>query len=113
MSVKIDKLKHALTAEFGGKLVALSEALGELTLELKAQDYRAAAQVLHDMPALGFKQLTDLCGVDYSQYGEGRTNGPRFAVVGHGGGVDSLADEEDGLVSLPYEFEHFGAEISG
>ena len=83
MSVKIDKLKHALTAEFGGKLVALSEALGELTLELKAQDYRAAAQVLHDMPALGFKQLTDLCGVDYSQYGEGRTNGPRFAVVSH------------------------------
>ena len=39
--------------------------------------------------------------------------GPRFAVVGHGGGVDSLADEEDGLVSLPYEFEHFGAETSG
>ena len=32
------------------------------------------------------------------------TAGPRFAVAGHGGGVDSLADEEDGLVSLPYEF---------
>ena len=34
------------------------------------------------------------------------TAGPRFAVVGHGKGVDTLADEEDGLVSLPYEFEH-------
>ena len=34
------------------------------------------------------------------------TAGPRFAVTGHGGGVDSLADEEDGLVSLPYEFVH-------
>jgi NADH-quinone oxidoreductase subunit C len=83
MSVKIDKLKHALTAEFGGKMVSLTEALGELTLELKAQDYPAAAQALHDRPALGFKQLTDLCGVDYSQYGEGRRNGPRFAVVSH------------------------------
>jgi hypothetical protein len=34
------------------------------------------------------------------------TAGPRFAVVGHGKGVDMLADEQDGLVSLPYEFEH-------
>ena len=32
--------------------------------------------------------------------------GPRFAIVGRGLGVDSLADEEDGLVSLPFEFRH-------
>ncbi len=35
--------------------------------------------------------------------------GPRFAVTGHGKGVDMLADEEDGLVSLPYEFEHLSS----
>jgi ABC-type polysaccharide/polyol phosphate transport system ATPase subunit len=34
------------------------------------------------------------------------TAGPRFAVSGHGRGVDSLADEEDGLVSLPFAFTH-------
>jgi ABC-type polysaccharide/polyol phosphate transport system ATPase subunit len=34
------------------------------------------------------------------------TAGPRFAVTGQGGGVDSLADEQDGLVSLPYVFAH-------
>jgi ABC-type polysaccharide/polyol phosphate transport system ATPase subunit len=34
------------------------------------------------------------------------TAGPRFSVVGRGLGVDSLADEEDGLVSLPFEFRH-------
>ncbi len=34
------------------------------------------------------------------------TAGPRFAVTGQGGGVDSLADEQDGLVSLPFELEH-------
>ena len=39
------------------------------------------------------------------------TAGPRFAMAGHGGGVDSLADEEDGLVSLPYEFAHLGAGV--
>jgi ABC-type polysaccharide/polyol phosphate transport system ATPase subunit len=32
--------------------------------------------------------------------------GPRFSVSGHGAGVDGLADEEDGLVSLPFEFSH-------
>jgi len=34
------------------------------------------------------------------------TAGPRFAVTGLGGGVENLADEEDGLVSLPYVFDH-------
>ncbi|HVZ22561.1 MAG TPA: ABC transporter ATP-binding protein [Vicinamibacterales bacterium] len=45
------------------------------------------------------------------------TAGPRFAVTGHGRGVENLADEEDGLVSLPYAFEHIGtlssASLSG
>jgi hypothetical protein len=35
--------------------------------------------------------------------------GPRFAVMSDGRGVEGLADEQDGLVSLPYEFVHHGA----
>jgi hypothetical protein len=34
------------------------------------------------------------------------TAGPRFAVIGPGSGVDSLAEEQDGLVSLPFEFSY-------
>jgi lipopolysaccharide transport system ATP-binding protein len=34
------------------------------------------------------------------------TAGPRFAITGHGTGVDSLADEQDGLVSIPFTFTH-------
>jgi lipopolysaccharide transport system ATP-binding protein len=34
------------------------------------------------------------------------TAGPRFAVTGQGGGVDSLADEQEGLVTVPFEIEH-------
>jgi lipopolysaccharide transport system ATP-binding protein len=34
------------------------------------------------------------------------TAGPRFAISGHGAGVDSLADEQDGLVSIPFQFNH-------
>jgi len=84
MSARIQQLKSLLEAALGGSIVSLKEALGELTLEARPQDYAAVAQTLHDTPALGFEQLTDLCGVDYSQYGEGgegRRTGPRFAVV--------------------------------
>jgi ABC-type polysaccharide/polyol phosphate transport system ATPase subunit len=34
------------------------------------------------------------------------TAGPRFAITGQGAGVDSLADEQDGLVTLPFEVSH-------
>jgi ABC-type polysaccharide/polyol phosphate transport system ATPase subunit len=34
------------------------------------------------------------------------TAGPRFAIAGQGGGVDSLADEQDGLVTVPFEVIH-------
>jgi ABC-type polysaccharide/polyol phosphate transport system ATPase subunit len=34
------------------------------------------------------------------------TAGPRFAITGQGGGVDSLVDEQDGLVTVPFEFAH-------
>ena len=34
------------------------------------------------------------------------TAGPRFALTGHGGGVDSLADEQEGLITVPFEISH-------
>ena len=39
--------------------------------------------------------------------------GPRFAVTGSGGGVDSLADEQDGLVSVPCDIRHSDAGSAG
>ena len=83
MAAWTQQLKTALEARLGGKIVSLAEALGELTLEVKAQDYAAVAGALHDTPSLGFEQLMDLCGVDYSEYGEGNRNGARYAVAVH------------------------------
>jgi ABC-type polysaccharide/polyol phosphate transport system ATPase subunit len=34
------------------------------------------------------------------------TAGPRFAVTAQGAGIDSLVDEQDGLVSLPFDFDY-------
>ena len=43
----------------------------------------AALRALRDRPELRFEMLIDLCGVDYSTYGGGARDGPRFAVVYH------------------------------
>lgn len=81
MSARLQQLKFALEATLGGNIISLKEALGEMMLEISAQDYPAVARKLHETPALGFEQLIDLCGIDYSEYGEGRWSGARFAVV--------------------------------
>ena len=57
------------------------ERLGELTVEVKAGDYRTTAQRLRDQH--GFEQLIDLCGVDYGAYADKPREGPRFAAVVH------------------------------
>ena len=59
------------------------ERLGELTVEVKASDYKSLCTRLRDEPALKFEQLIDLCGVDYAAYADKPREGPRFAVVVH------------------------------
>jgi NADH-quinone oxidoreductase subunit C len=54
-----------------------------LTIEVGAADYFAVMTGLRDERNLGFEELIDLCGVDYSTYGEGTRGGKRFAVVTH------------------------------
>ena len=83
MASKLETLKANLEAAFGGRLSSVTEALGELTIVVKATDYLDVAKRLRDDPTLGFEQLIDLCGVDYQTYGEGAYDGPRFAAVLH------------------------------
>ena len=83
MAAKLARLKDALAASLAGKIVSLSESLGELTLVVDAKDYSATAQSLRDDPQVRFEELIDLCGVDYSGLREGRWRGRRFAVVSH------------------------------
>ena len=58
-----------------------TERLGELTIEVPAGEYLAAAKKLRD--ELNFEQMTDLCGVDYAAYGDRPREGKRFAAVVH------------------------------
>lgn len=83
MTIKLELLEAAVRNALGEHLQSLTVALGEITIVVKSSDYVAAMRVLRDHADLRFEELIDLCGVDYSTYGDGIWEGPRFAVVSH------------------------------
>ncbi|MDR2365255.1 MAG: NADH-quinone oxidoreductase subunit C [Zoogloeaceae bacterium] len=82
MSAQSETLRQRLETRLAGRVGRLVLAFGELGLEVAAADYEPTLRVLRDAPELAFDQLIDLCGVDYSAYGDG-WQGRRFAVVAH------------------------------
>jgi len=83
MTTKIETLEAALRNALGSQIRSLTVALGEVTLVIDASEYLSAMRVLRDHADLRFEELIDLCGVDYSTYGDGVWDGPRFAAVSH------------------------------
>lgn len=85
---RLETLKNNLQAQFGAGC-KLTEAFGELTLEVGADQWVDTCKTLRDQSGLLFESCIDLCGVDYSAYGEPAfiTAAPkfpqRFAVVLH------------------------------
>ena len=83
MANRLETLTAALQTALGDKLVSSTTVLDEVTVVVSAEHLTAAAVILRDDAALKFEQLIDLCGIDYSEYGEGSREGPRFALVYH------------------------------
>ncbi|MBA3593989.1 MAG: NADH-quinone oxidoreductase subunit C [Pseudomonadota bacterium] len=78
-----EQLAATLGAALGDKARRVTVALGEVTVVVSASDYTAAALILRDAPGCQFEQLIDLCGIDYSEYADGRYDGRRFCVATH------------------------------
>ncbi|GAA5181170.1 NADH-quinone oxidoreductase subunit C [Niveibacterium umoris] len=83
MSAKLERLQESLRARLADKTYSLVCDRGEVTLEVASKDYLAAALILRDSAELGFEQLIDLCGVDYSSHATRSGSVPRFAAVAH------------------------------
>ena len=81
MSAKREMLSQRLHVYLGARIKSSNLALGELRIDVGASDYPAVMQTLRDEPELDFAQLIDLCGVDYSTYGNQPWEGKRFAAV--------------------------------
>ena len=82
-AVDPEVLQATIAAALGDKVVSIKVSLGEVTVVVAAQNYRAAALILRDAPACRFEQMVDLCGVDYSAYGDGVYEGARYCIVVH------------------------------
>jgi NADH-quinone oxidoreductase subunit C len=89
MASRLEILNTAVQAALGDRLVSRTIALGELTVVVKAEHLLVAAEKLRDAAELRFEQMLDLCGMDYSTYGnvgdggDGAWSGQRYAVVYH------------------------------
>ncbi len=80
---RIEKLAASLGAAFPDLQSKRTVALGEITLEVPQGALLATMRALRDRPELAFATMVDLCGVDYSGYGNGAWEGSRYAVVYH------------------------------
>jgi len=78
-----EAVRDAIAAALGDKARSVTLELGEVTAVVAAKDYHEAARILRDAPDCRFEQLMDLCGVDYSEFGGGTWDGPRFAATSH------------------------------
>ncbi len=79
----LDTLQASIEAVLGARVKRLVRDRGEMTITVGAPDYAACALLLRDHAELGFEQLIDLCGVDYSSYKDQPWDGPRYCVVSH------------------------------
>jgi len=82
-SIHPEQLQQNLIQALGDQVTEVTVALGEVTVKVSASNYVSVMQTLRDAPVCKFEQLLDLCGMDYSTYGEVGTEGPRFGIVVH------------------------------
>ncbi len=82
-AIRTEVLRDRVLAALGDRVKSADIALEELTVVVKAADYFDVMKTLRDAAGCEFDQLIDLCGVDYSAYGDGVWEGARFAVVVH------------------------------
>ncbi len=78
-----ETLQASLQELLAGRVRAVDLERGEVTVTVDTSAYLDVMQTLRDAPQASFEQLIDLCGIDYSSYGDGRWEGQRFAAVSH------------------------------
>ncbi len=83
MSDYYNKLGERIRERFGDRITSAHVALGELTVVIEKDCVIPVTEALRDDNDFAFEELIDVCGVDYSEYGNGDWEGPRYAVVYH------------------------------
>jgi NADH-quinone oxidoreductase subunit C len=67
---RVITLEQSLKERFGGLIESSAQYVGDLTIEVRPENIVEVCTALRDENPFAFSQLVDLCGVDYSAYGQ-------------------------------------------
>lgn len=85
----VNTLCTEMTERYADWITSAKVALGELTIEVKAEYLLDFCKALRDQPDFDFKLLLDVCGLDYLHYGLDDWQTESTTETGFGRGVTS------------------------
>ncbi len=95
MSQTAEELAGLVRQRLEGLITDCRVYVGEVTLEVPARNLLEVCTTLRDDPDCGFKQLIDVCGVDYLEYGTADWETSRTATAsGFSRGVEKQVEAE-------------------
>jgi len=109
------QLAEQLQERFGDTLPSITDAVGEVTIEVAGDDLLEVASALRDEDNFGFEILLDVCGVDYANYGRDEWATEETSGTGFSRGVEATtaghmrAVTEDLVVEKSREARRFAA----
>ncbi len=83
MNQSIKKQIQSFKSFFKKKILSINEDKGEITITFDQENIIESLRILRDRPEFNFKQLIDLCGVDYQDFKIAAHDEKRFCVVYH------------------------------
>jgi NADH-quinone oxidoreductase subunit C len=90
----VNTLLTQIQSHFSSGIEKATVALDELTLEVQPEKLLDICRELRDTPAFDFKQLIDVCGIDYLQYGLDDWQTDSTTATGFGRGVTQTPERE-------------------
>ena len=91
MSASLTQHAEGLHNHFGDRILNLTQAYNEITIEVAPQELIGVCQDLHDQAEFAYQELIDLCGVDYSQFGRSEWATDETSTTGFSRGVEAAS----------------------
>ena len=96
---RLENLASSLDLSFAAKGCEIIEQFSEVTMIVPRDQFYGVMQELRDAAQFSFEEMIDICGIDYSTYGQGEwqsdgapNSGYGRGVVERGGDVDAEAE---------------------
>lgn len=110
MTKSLQQLGDSLREIFADKIMSVDESFGEVTAEVSAENLIEVATALRDNEKLAFQQLIDVCGVDYSQFGQVEWQTNDASRSGFSRGVDTDTGATMGRLQFGDDLESVASE---